>query len=78
MQRVKKETLVKKLGRAIRAKVGEVALNTLIYGWLKYRKYGKRYRNVIYNRDWLYASEVQDLSDYAGYDLMTGEKLPDK
>ena len=78
MQRVKKETLVKKLGWAIRAKVGEVALNTLIYGWLKYRKYGKRYRNVIYNRDWLYASEVQDLSDYAGYDLMTGEKLPDK
>ena len=25
---------------------------------------------------WL--SEVQDLSDYAGYDLLTGQRLPDK
>ena len=35
-------------------------------------------RNAIYNRDWLYVSEVQDLSDYAGYDLLTGQRLPDK
>ena len=37
-----------------------------------------KYRNAIYNRDWLYVSEVQDLSDYAGYDLLTGQRLPDK
>ena len=78
MQRVKKETLVKKLGWAIQARVGEVALNTLIYGWLKYRKYGKRYQDKLYHRDWLYMTEVVDLSDYAGYNLMTGERLPDK
>ncbi len=49
-----------------------------LYGWLNLRHYGPKYRNAIYNRDWLYVSEVQDLSDYAGYDLLTGQRLPDK
>ena len=66
------------LDNAIRASVGIHGLNTLIYGWLNLRHYGSKYRNAIYNRDWLYVSEVQDLSDYAGYDLLTGQRLPDK
>ena len=66
------------LDNAIRTSVGIRGLNTLIYGWLNLRHYGPKYRNAIYNRDWLYVSEVQDLSDYAGYDLLTGQRLPDK
>ena len=70
--------LAQSLDNAIRASVGIRGLNTLIYGWLNLRHYGPKYRNAIYNRDWLYVSEVQDLSDYAGYDLLTGQRLPDK
>ena len=44
-------------------------LNILIHGWLKYRKYGKKYYFAIHNRDFLFISEVHDLSTYAGYDL---------
>ena len=66
------------LDNAIRTSVGIRGLNTLIYGWLNLRHYGSKYRNAIYNRDWLYVSEVQDLSAYAGYDLLTGQRLPDK
>ena len=35
------------------------------------------YRNALYNRGWLYLTEVLELSDYAGYNLMTGERLQD-
>ena len=78
MQKVKKETIAKHLGWAIQHKVGKRELDMLIYGWLKYRKYGNTYRNVIYNRNWMYISEVHDLSDYVGYNIITGDRLPDK
>lgn len=78
MERTSKEQLAKNLDKAIDANTGMRGLNTLIYGWLNYRNYGHRYRNAIYNRNWLYVTEVQDLSEYAGYDLSTGEQLPDK
>ena len=45
------------------------ALNILVHGWLKYRKYGKKYYFAIHNRDFLYITEVHDLSNYAGCDL---------
>jgi len=69
MERISKKQLAQNLERAIRSAVGLNGLNTLIYGWLRRRKYGKKYRKVIANRDWLYIVEVQDLSEYAGYDL---------
>ena len=77
MERFTKSQLALSLDNAILSAVGIRGLNTLIYGWLKFRRYGLKYRNAIYNRDWLYVSEVQDLSDYAGYDLLTGQRLPD-
>jgi len=44
-------------------------LNTLINGWLAYRRYRRKYYNAVRNRDWLYITEAQDLSRYAQYDL---------
>ena len=67
--RISKEQLARNLGRAIGADVGLQGLNTLIHGWLKFRKYGSTYRDKLYHRDWLYISEVMDLSDYAQVDL---------
>ena len=69
MLRISKDQLADNLGRAIGADVGKDGLNTLIHGWLKFRKYGHKYRNKLYNRDWLYITEVYDLSEYAQYDL---------
>ncbi len=43
MKRISKEELAERLERAIGAKVGMAGLNTLLYGWKKFRKYGARY-----------------------------------
>ena len=69
MKRISKEELAERLERAIGAKVGMTGLNTLLYGWKKFRKYGAKYRHALEARDWLYITEVMDLSDYAGCDL---------
>ena len=66
MLKVSKAELARRLESRVEcANGGEVGLNILIYGWLKFRKYGHKYRNKLYNRDWLYIVEVHDLSDYA-------------
>ena len=64
-----KAQVARNLGRAIGADVGIAGLNTLIHGWLKWRKYGHKYRDKLYHRDWLFITEVMDLSEYAQYDL---------
>ena len=69
MKRISKEELAARLERAIGAKVGMAGLNTLLYGWKKFRKYGAKYLDALKHRDWLYITEVMDLSEYAGYDL---------
>ena len=69
MQRINKEQLAQNLNRALNAIVGIEGLNTLIHGWLRYRKYGKKYYEAIRHREWLFITEVMDLSEYAGYDL---------
>ena len=69
MLRISKEQVARNLERAIGANVGMQGLNTLIHGWLKFRKYGKKYYFAIHNRDFLYITEVRDLSEYAGYYL---------
>ncbi len=73
MKRISKEELAARLERAIGAKVGITGLNTLLYGWKKFRKYGARYLDALKHREWLYITEVMDLSEYAGYDLTQGE-----
>ena len=78
MLRISKAQLAATLSTAIDHDGGLKGLNTLIYGWLNSYHYSHNYRNRIYNRDWLYLTEVLELSDYAGYDLITGERLPDK
>ena len=69
MEKISKKQLARNLSKTIDEDVGLKGLNTLIYGWLRWRKYGRKYRKVIGNRKWLYIVEVQDLSEYAGYDL---------
>ena len=73
MKRISKEELAVRLERAIGAKVGMAGLNTRLYGWKKFRKYGARYLDALKHREWLYITEVMDLSEYAGYDLTQGE-----
>jgi hypothetical protein len=55
------------------APVGIEGLDILLYGWKRFRKYGRRYLNALKHRNWLYIVEVQDLSEYAGYDLTQSE-----
>ena len=73
MPHVSKEELLSRLEFAIDAKVGIEGLNTLLYGWKKFRKYGAKYLDALKHRDWFYITEVMDLSDYAGYDLTLSE-----
>lgn len=70
MKRFSKEELARNLDKVVGAKYGGMrGINILIYGWLHYRKYGKQYRKKIHSRDWLFITEVRDLSDYAQCDL---------
>ena len=69
MQRITKTQLAANLEKAIRCDVGMQGLNTLLYGWKQYRHFGTKYCKVLLNRDFLYITEVLDLSEYAGYDL---------
>ena len=73
MPHVSKEELLSRLELAIDAKVGIEGLNTLLYGWKKFRKFGAKYLDALKHRDWFYITEVMDLSDYAGYDLTISE-----
>jgi hypothetical protein len=69
MVRISKEELARRLARAAGLENGERGLETLLYGWKKFRKYGKKYCKALLNRDWMYIIEVIDFSEYAGYDL---------
>jgi hypothetical protein len=70
MERVRKEELARRLESRVEcAHGGEQGLQTLIYGWLKWRKYGEKYRHAVHARDYLYAVEIAELSSYAGCDL---------
>lgn len=72
MQRISKTQLARNLAKHVPIaddKTPIQGLNILIHGWLKHRKYGHSYREAIRHRDWLYITEIMDLSTYAGYDL---------
>lgn len=70
MQRISKEELVRRLEAAIGYPAGMEGLNTLLYGWKKFRKYGAKYLDALKHRDWMYIVEVMDFSEYAQYDLV--------
>ena len=69
MKKYSKVQVAQNLEKAIGSSVGIKGLQTLLHGWLNYRQHGKKYRHAIHARDWLYITEVMDLSTYAGYDL---------
>ena len=70
MKKISKAELAARLEARVEcAEGGMEGLNTLLYGWKKFRKYGAKYRHALEARDWLYITEVMDLSDYAGCDL---------
>jgi len=69
MKRISKEQLARNLEELTGIEDGKEGLNTLIYGWLRFRKYGKKYRDKLYHRDWFFITEVHDLSEYAQCDL---------
>ena len=70
MLRIAKEELAECLERQVECAHGGMnGLQTLLYGWKKYRKYGARYCHALEVRDWMYITEVQDLSEYAQVDL---------
>ena len=73
MPHVSKEELLSRLELAIDAKVGIEGLNTLLYGWKKFRKFGAKYLDALKHRNWFYITEVMDLSNYAGYNLTISE-----
>ena len=74
MKRISKAELAERLEARVACAAGAMkGLNTLLYGWKKFRKYGAKYRHALEARDWLYITEVMDLSEYAGYDLTRGE-----
>ena len=69
MIKISKKQLAANLESAILADVGMKGLLVLLYGWLHFRKYGKKYCHALCARNYLFVTEVQDFSDYAGYDL---------
>jgi len=69
MIKIPKTLLVAHLEDCIHCGVGWRGLQILIYGWLNFHKYGEKYRHAIQARDYLFTTEVQSLSEYAGYDL---------
>lgn len=76
MQRIGKQELSERLDAVLGASVGIEGLNILLYGWKKYRQYGARYCDALKHRDWLYITEVIDLSGYAQYDLTKSDLTP--
>ena len=73
MQRISKQQLAENLNRILGEDVGKKGFNTLIHGWFEHKRYGAKYREAIYHRSWLYITEAQELSRYAGYDLTKNE-----
>ena len=73
MEKFLKTQLAGRLERAIHGDVGKRGLNIMIHGWLNFHKYGRKYREAVWHRKWLYRSEVVELSEYAGYDLTKNE-----
>ena len=54
MQKISKAELAARLeARVVCAEGGMEGLNTLLYGWKRFRKYGAKYLHALEARDWL-------------------------
>ena len=73
MIKLTKQQLARNLDRTIGAQVGLKGLKILIYGWMRFKGYAQKYRESIWHRQWLYITEVHELSEYSGYDLLKNE-----
>ncbi|MBQ4507823.1 MAG: hypothetical protein II970_02880 [Paludibacteraceae bacterium] len=73
MQRITKKELARRLERQTGINDGMAGLNTLLYGWVHFRKYGNKYKEALRHRDWMYISEVKDFAEYAQCDLTETE-----
>jgi len=72
MEKIKKTELARRLAERVELaddQTPEKALGIMLYGWKNERKFGQLYRNALKHRDWMYITEVMDLSQYAGVDL---------
>ena len=72
MEKIKKTELARRLAERVTLaddQTPEKALGIMLYGWKNERKFGQLYRNALKHRDWMYITEVMDLSQYAGVDL---------
>lgn len=69
-QQILKSVIAQRLDKQLHTDLGEKGLNTLIYGWTRNNE---NLRVAIAHRNWLYDYEVQELSIYAGYDLLKME-----
>ncbi len=69
MEKISKKELARRLDRGIGAPVGMKGLNILLYGWKNFRRFGARYCHALNARDYLYITEVMELSAYGGVDL---------
>lgn len=77
MERIKKTELARRLGERVALAddlTPKKGLEILMYGWMNYRKFGQKYRHAIHSRDYLFSTEVLDLSDYAGLDLRKSQQ----
>lgn len=64
---IHKVDLAERLDKILNAEIGMEGLNTLLYGWT--RK-DLALWEAIRHRNWLYDYEVQNFSQYVGYNLL--------
>ena len=72
MEKIKKTELARRLAERKELaddQTPKKALGIMLYGWKKKRRFAQSYRNALKGRDWMFITEVMDLSQYAGVDL---------
>lgn len=72
MEKIKKTEIARRLGERVSIAqdlTPKKALDIMLYGWRKHRRFGLTYVNALKRRDWMYITEVMDVSRYVGVDL---------
>ena len=76
MEKIKKTELARRLNERVSLADDlnpKQALDIMLYGWRKHHRFGQTYVNALKRRDWMYITEVMDLSRYVGVDLTKSE-----
>ena len=72
MERITKIELAERLANRVELAddlTPERGLEILLYGWMNYRRFSDKYRHAVHARDYLFITELLDLSAYAQCDL---------